>query len=182
MFTQNQLEILAIFMSHQEKDYNLSEIGRILKKKPGVIQKTMNALEKWGILSSLKRGNQRLYKINNNFRLFLELKSIVEKTTGAEGLLRTAVKDIKGINTALIYGSYVKDALRPESDIDLLVAGNPKSLDDLLEKIEKLEKKINREINYKIYSMNEFDDKRKSHDPFLDEVLNDKYILLKGKL
>ena len=180
MFTKNQFEILSIFFTHPEKDYNLTEIGEIIKKKPGVFKKTMDSLEKWGILISRKRGNQRLYKIYENFRFISEMKSMVEKTFGAEGLIRDLVNSIKGIKTAFIYGSYAKDALRPDSDIDLLIVGNPNIEDELLGKITILEKKIDREINYTFHSLKDYKENIKKKNPFLEEVLNDKYILLKG--
>jgi hypothetical protein len=45
-----------------------------------------------------------------------------------------------------------------------------------------VEKAIGREINYKLYTEKDFRQKRKDKDPFLTEVLTDKYILLKGTI
>ena len=68
------------------------------------------------------------------------------------------------------------------SDIDILIIGSERGEDFLLSQIESIEKKIQREINYKVYSQKEFKEKLKGKDPFLQEVLSDKYILIKGKL
>lgn len=183
MFTDNQIQILAILTNHPTKEYYLSELGMILKKHPGIFQKGINSLEKRGLIVSRRRGNQRLFKINQAHPLFPEIKGIAQKTKGIEGMLETAVKDIKGISIALIYGSYAEGRMRPDSDVDILVvATDPRAEDVLLEKIDSIEQKLQREINYKIYEKKEFEKKIKGKDPFLEELLSDKYILLKGRL
>ena len=73
--------------------------------------------------------------------------------------------------------------MRPDSDVDLLVVTANRNVEDaLLEKINIIEQKLQREVNYKIYEKNEFEKKIKEKNPFLLEILSDKYILLKGKI
>ena len=81
----------------------------------------------------------------------------------------------------ILFGSKARGEDSAESDIDLLIVseGN-KSEDLLLKRLSSVERKIQREINYKFYLANEFRKQLRSHDPFLEEVLGDKYILLKG--
>ena len=54
--------------------------------------------------------------------------------------------------------------------------------DKVIKGISVIERKIGREINYKFYEQKEFLKKKKSKDAFLDEVLNDRYIPLKGTI
>lgn len=183
MFTKYQKQILAVLISQPEKERYLSELGKVLGRHPGVFLKGINSLEKQGIILSRKRGNQRLFKVNSNNPLFEEIKSIVQKTEGVEGLLRGLVCGIKGISIALIYGTYARGALRSDSDIDLLVVTSDRKAEDiLLEEIGSIERKLQREINYKVYSSREFAKKRKEKDPFVAEILFEAYILLKGRL
>lgn len=169
-------------MNSPEEGYYLSEIGRFLGKAPGVFQKAINSIEKQGFLRSYKRGNQRVYKINRTHPLFFEVERIVQKTEGIEGLLKEAVEKIKDIKIALIFGSYAKDDIRPNSDIDLLVVGTQgKTEEKVLKATTEIEEKINREVNFTIYSGKEFKQKLKDKNPFLMEVLSDKYILIKGR-
>ncbi|MFH0948365.1 MAG: ArsR family transcriptional regulator [Elusimicrobiota bacterium] len=182
MYTDNQTQILATLTSHLDKEYYLSELGEILQKHPGVFQRGINSLERQGIIISHKKGNQRLFSINKKHPLFNEIKAIIQKTMGAEGLLRKKVLEIKEISIALIYGTYARDKMRSDSDIDILIVGDIRVEDILLKKIEKIEKKLQREINYKLYSKIEFVKKRKTKDPFLEEILSDRYILLKGTI
>jgi predicted nucleotidyltransferase len=181
LFSQNQMEILALLYAHPGEEFYLSQIGQSINKKPGVFQRGINALVKNGILKSRPRGNQRLFTVNNEYPFLNEIRSIVTKSTGIEGLLRDFVNNQKPIKTAVIFGSFAKNHLGPHSDIDLLLVTKDKKIEDsLILGLHVIENKIQREINYKIYLSREFNDKIAAHDEFLQEILNDKYILLKG--
>jgi DNA-binding transcriptional ArsR family regulator len=175
--------ILALLYSHEDEEYYFSEIGRALGKPPGVFQRGINSLDEQGIIQSRKKGNQRLFRINKENILFKELKSIVERTCGAEFMLRDLVNKIKEIELALIFGSYANNTMQINSDIDLILVTKSANIEDsLLESITAIEKKLLREINYSIYTQKEFYQKLKANDPFIEEVLSNKYLLLKGKL
>lgn len=182
-FTKNQSQILAILLSQMDKEYSLSELGEIIKKHPGVFKRGIDSLCKQNIILGRKSGNQRLFKINNKNLFFNEIKGIIEKSVGIRGLLSSLIKNIKGINIALIYGSYASVKMRADSDIDLLIVVNTvKVEDELMDKLKNAERRLQREINYKMYTKNEFQAKLKNKDPFLNEVLGSQYILLKGEI
>lgn len=181
MFTPNQLAILNIFFLHPDREFYVRELGRILSKQPGVFQKTLASLEQNAILISHRRGNQKLFKLNEKYPMLAELRGIVQKTSGIETRLAAIVKKINGLKLAILFGSYVKGGLRKSSDIDILLVGDPKCEDIILRKLTAIEKELVREINYKFYSETEFRKKEKS-DPFILEILSDKYQILKGSL
>jgi predicted nucleotidyltransferase len=182
MFTDNQLRVLALLMSQPDKEYYLSELGEMLGKKPGIFQRGINSLDEQGIVRSRRRGNLRFFSINREHTLYPEIKRIVEKTVGVEGLLRKMFEGMDDVAVALIYGSYAKDTMRADSDIDLVIVGKSRAETKLLREIKKIEKSVDREINFSLYTKKEFAEKRRKKDAFLEEVLSDKYILLKGTL
>ncbi|MBI4845990.1 MAG: nucleotidyltransferase domain-containing protein [Candidatus Omnitrophica bacterium] len=183
MFTELQSQILAILIENPQKEFYFSQLGQILGRHPGVFQKGLNSLEKEGVISSRRRGNQRLLCVNSSYPFFEEVKSIIKKSYGIEGMLREIVTRIKEIKIALIYGSYPRGKMRVESDVDLLVVlSNLKAEDELMIRLSEAEKKAGREINYKMYSMAEFFRKLAEKDPFLTEILSERIILMKGKI
>lgn len=183
MFTELQSQILGILTENPQKEFYLSQLGHILGRHPGVFQKGLNSLEKEGLISSRRQGNQRLFRLNSAHPFFEEVKSIIRKSRGIEGLLRKIVGRIKAVQIAFIYGSYPKGKMRAESDIDVLVVlSDLKAEDELMNRISRVEKKMGREINYKMYSIAEFSRKRAEKDPFLTEILAEEIILLKGKI
>lgn len=180
MFSPNQQVLLTLFLSNPSQEHHLHEIGRILGKEPGVFQKALNSLEGEGILKSRLRGNQRLVSLNRQYPLLKEVTRIIQKTVGIEALLKEVVDKEPGIQTAFIFGSYAKKKMRSNSDIDLILVGEKRAEDVVLEALSKIEKQIQREMNPKFYSPKEYAAKKRQKDPFLMEVLKDALIVLKG--
>jgi len=181
LLTKNRAELLKLFLTNPEKAFYMQEIGRILEKKPGTFQRTLNNMVSEGILTSEYRANARFFKANKKYPIYKELKSIVFKTVGIQGSIREMLEEIGNIKFAFIYGSYAKGKENYLSDIDLVIIGSPNE-DKLIEELDELEKKIRREISYKIYSFKELKNEIKKKEPFTLEILRDKKIVLIGRL
>lgn len=80
--SKNSAKLLKLFYSYPEQSFYLHEIGRILKKKPGVFQRTLNNMEQQGIVASEFKANARYFKTNKEYPFYKELKSIVFKSEG----------------------------------------------------------------------------------------------------
>ncbi|MBU1726117.1 MAG: nucleotidyltransferase domain-containing protein [Candidatus Omnitrophica bacterium] len=173
--------LLGYFCTNSDARLYLRQAAVILGEDPGNLSKELTHLESIGIFSSTLSGKQRYYSLNKQYPLFNELKSVVFKTIGVEAALKEMVISLSGLSKAFIYGSFAKDEEKAQSDIDILLVGNF-SEDELIKKLTPLESKLQREINYTIYSPQEFAKKSKIRGSFLSEVLKTKFILLKGKL
>ena len=178
--SKNQLLLLRIFYTNPHRSFYMQEIGRILEKKPCVFQRTLNALVEEGLLKSEYRAGARFFQVDTLYPLYSEIKRIIAKSVGVGDALREITNRLEEVKLALIYGSFAKGSERMDSDVDILVVGRPQLEVRLLKEIGQLEKKIQREINYKLYSKSEYRKKRAEADPFLQEVLTDQIILLKG--
>jgi predicted nucleotidyltransferase len=177
--TKNQAELLRLFFTNPDKAFYMQQIGRILGKKPGVFQRTLNNLVSENILKSEYKANARYFKINKSYPLYKELKSIIFKTVGVVGSIRTVLEKINNLNIAFIYGSYAKKGQNSLSDIDILIIGKPNE-DKLSSYLDNLEEKLQREINYKLYSLANFKKDIEVKEPFISEILEDKKIMIKG--
>jgi predicted nucleotidyltransferase len=177
--TKNRAELLKLFLTNPDKTFYMQEIGRILRKKPGIFQRTLNNMVSEGILESEYKANARYFKANKNYLLYKELKSIVSKTVGVEGSIRKVLEKIGNIKFAFIYGSYAKAKENYLSDIDLVVIGNPDE-DELVKRLDRLEENLQREINYKFYRLKEIKREIKEKEPFILEILRDKKIIIIG--
>ncbi|MFH0940503.1 MAG: nucleotidyltransferase domain-containing protein [Candidatus Omnitrophota bacterium] len=138
-------------------------------------------MENEGIFSSRTRGNQRYFMLNKKYPLYREMRSVIFKTIGIEGRLREIMDSVEGIEFAAIYGSFASGHENSKSDVDILIIGDP-DRDDLMERIEKIEKEIAREINYNVYSQDDFFKRVKKKDSFFINVLKRPKIILKGRL
>lgn len=174
-------KVLVYFFTNPETNVYVRELAFFLKEDPGNLSKELSKLEKEKVLTALARGNQKNIFLNKKYPLYHELKAIIFKTIGVEGSLKKIIGEEKGIALAFIYGSFAQAKETASSDIDLCIVGHPEE-DKLLEKIERLEKILNREINYNIYPEKEFQAKLKKKDSFFQNILKRPKIFLKGSL
>jgi len=177
--TKNRAELLKLFFTNSDRAFYMQEIGRILGKKPGTFQRTLNNLVSEGTLESEYRANARYFKVNKNYPLHEELKSIVFKTVGVSGSLKDVLERVGNVEFAFIYGSFAKAKENYMSDIDLIIIGD---LDEnrLIRELDKLEEQLQREINYKLYTLKEFRKEVERRTPFLVEILRDKKVMVMG--
>lgn len=165
-------KILQLFFSDVKKKYYLRELERLLGLSVANIRRELLSMEKAGLFEKEKMGNQTHYFLKKDSSLFNEYKSIVFKTIGIEGTLRKELKKIKGIKRAFIFGSFAKNKEDSSSDIDLMIIGEDIDEDILIEKINKLEKILRREINYHIWGQKEFEKKAKT-ESFIQSILEE---------
>jgi len=171
--------IFQLYFAHPEKKYYLRELERILNLPVQNIRREFLVLEKNGIFIREKQGNQVYYSLNAKSPIFPELKSIVSKTIGAQGNLKKILTAIAGIKIAFIFGSFANGKEDSLSDIDLMIVGEINE-NMLVRKISKLENKLDREINYHIFSQKEFAKRIKEKDFFIMKILSKPVIFLIG--
>ena len=106
--------------------------------------------------------------------------SIVDKTVGINALLKEAFSKAE-IDCAFIFGSFARGKEQARSDVDLIVVGRirMKALSILLSKVQK---KIGREINPHIYTVEEFKQKISEKNHFLTTVLQSDIREILGKI
>lgn len=174
-------KLLTYFFTNTSAHLYVREIAVVLHEDAGNLSKELKRLESIGVFASSMKGKQKYFSLNNKHPLYKELKSIIFKTVGVEGALKEIANNVEGIALSFVYGSFAKDRQNSSSDIDLLIVGNPEE-DGLMKKIESLEKKLLREINYNIYQKREFSDKIKKKDSFIMNIIKRPKIILRGSI
>jgi len=177
--TKNRAGILRLLFTNPDKSFYMQEIGRILGKKPGNFQRTINTMEKEGVIISEYKANARYFKVNKEYPLYKEMKSIVFKTVGVAGILTESLQKLGDVKYAFIYGSYAKAKENNLSDIDLIIIGSCPE-EALINRLDAIEELLRREVNYKIYTVDMFKKELKGEEPFLENILKDKKIMLIG--
>lgn len=172
-------DLLTLYFTNTEKKYYLRELERMLKHSVANIRRELLKLEEAGLFLREDRGNQVYYYLNKSFPLFDELKSIIFKTSGVPQVLRNVLGSLKDkdIAHAFLYGSFAKKEEREDSDIDLLIIGKVNE-DELIEKLNEIEQKLQREINYSIYSKEGFQTQKEKRNPFILDVIEGKKLFL----
>jgi len=174
--TKNRAALLRLFYTNPDQSYYMQEIGRILGKKPGYFQRTLNKMVDEQILVSEPKANVRYFKANKDYQLYEELKSIVFKTVGVLGSIREIFQNVGGVEYCFIYGSFAKNEQTSMSDVDLVVVGDVDE-DIIIKKLDRLEQVLKREINY---TLNEFRRVLRNKEPFVSEIVRDKKTMVIG--
>lgn len=167
--SRDEEKLLNYYYLNPHARHYLRELARIFEVDPSNLQKKLWQLESIGLFISEKQGKERYYRINDSHPLYAEYKALFSKTTGVPHILKKTLRKIKGIRKAYIYGSFARDMLTPESDIDLLIIGNVSHI-EITSVLLPLEKTLGRYFQNVILTEEEFEQRRKNKDPFLKEL------------
>lgn len=163
-------KVLTYFFTNPHQELHLREIARILEIDPGNLSKEMEKIEAEKIFKTIKKGNLKIYSLNLKYPLYKEIKKIIDKTIGIEKKLQEVLRKTTKIDVAFIYGSFAKEKEDRFSDIDLMIIGNPNE-DILISGTSSIETNLKREINYNIFSSQEFRKGLEKKEVFLEEII-----------
>src|SRR5512147_471215 len=100
-------EVLALLLNNSEERFYVREIATLLRKNPSGVKRELDNLEKMGILASKRVANLKYFQAEKKSPLFAELKSLIAKSLGASGALKTLLKS-SGAKIAFIYGPFAE--------------------------------------------------------------------------
>ncbi|HBQ21111.1 MAG: hypothetical protein A2Z91_00830 [Deltaproteobacteria bacterium GWA2_38_16] len=175
-----RVKLLTLFVMSPTRAFYQRELERLLGVPIRSIQQEVEKLVNIDFLTSEISGNRVYFKVNKNFMLFNELKKIVLKTEAVGDFIQKDLMNLSRIRFSFIFGSFAADKETPQSDIDLMIIGSV-GAKLLSSTIQKISEKTGREINFRLYSEEEFLEKFKQSDSFIKQVALGKKIYLIGR-
>ena len=180
LFPRTRQAILSAVLLRPDKWWYLTDLAKHLEVSPSSLQRELASLVNGDLLVSRKDGKRVYYKVNQDCPIVEELQAIFVKTSGIADVINSSLKKFSGsIEIAFVYGSVARTEELSTSDVDVMIIGDV-GLADLAPGLRHAEKALSREINPTIYSRREFLQRRKEGDSFIDTVLSDSKIFLKG--
>jgi len=173
------VDLLSILFLHPKKEYHVNELARLTGRFPRSVHLALRRLEELGLVKVRREGNLKQVCANQDNPIYPELKSIIYKTVGLGDTLRKALENLGVVERAFIYGSVAKGTESLASDVDLMIIGQV-NLDELSERLNEVEKKLNREVNYVIFSPEEWLVRLERGDSFVLDVESGEKIELLG--
>jgi predicted nucleotidyltransferase/predicted transcriptional regulator with HTH domain len=161
--------LLAYYFTNPTVRLHLRDIAQRLNIDPSNLSKEFTRLEREGLFRSEVNGRQKYFQLNREYPLFDEVRKIVTKTIGAAPLIAQSLKRIEGIDEAYLYGSFAHNQRDAASDIDVLVIGDPRE-EALAQAVSRLERQLGREINYTVFTPQEFEARCAQKDAFLENI------------
>lgn len=180
LFGRTRTALLGLLLAHPDEWLHLRQIARESGTSAGTAHRELQVLVNLGLLLREPGPTAVRFKANAGHPVFPELKNLFAKTSGASELLRAGLEKLGAtVELAFIYGSVARGEERAGSDIDLLVIG-PASLADVLKAIRPALETLRREVNPAVYSRAEFARKAAEGHSFIQRVLQEPKIFLKG--
>ena len=180
LFPKARQQILSTLLLDVSKPWYLSDMAQHNRTTPSTLQRELAALVKVGILSKTRDGNRTYYQADSTCPVLPELRSLIIKTSGLVGQVRTALQPLAAeIRVAFVYGSFATHSERSSSDVDLLVVGSVK-LARLALALRPLEAQLSRPINPSLYSEPEFVERVHSGRHFVTALLSGPKLFILG--
>ncbi len=173
-------DILGALLLNPDRWWYMSDLAKHIGRAISSLQRELASLRDAGILESKREGNRVYYRADSDCPIYLELRSIITKTTGLiDQILVVLTPHKKRIQLAFIYGSMARYDDESTSDVDLFIIGEL-GISDLYPSLKEVENQISREITPIIYSAEEFREKLDDGNHFLNSILETERLLILG--
>jgi predicted nucleotidyltransferase len=157
LFSKVQQRVLGLIFAHPDRSFYTSEIIRIVHSGTGAVERELSRLQRSGLVSVKRIGNQKHYRANQEAPIFAELHGLVLKTMALQEPLKTALEPYADtIKTAFVYGSVAKGTDNARSDIDLMVIGDGLNYSELYSALNDVEDRVRRKINPMFLSVDQW--------------------------
>lgn len=173
-------EIFRLLFDGAGEELHMRELERQSGCAIGTIQTELKKLARLDLVASRRDGNRLYYGARRGHPLYADLCSLVQKTVGVVGLLRTALADGPDIDCAFIFGSLARHEEQAGSDIDLMVIGTI-GLRTLSSRLAAITQQCGRELNPHVLSAGEFQARLRQNEHFLSNVMHSPKLFIRGE-
>jgi DNA-binding transcriptional ArsR family regulator len=179
LFPKGRARLLKVLCATPNTELHLRELTRQSGLSLATIQEELEKLRAADLVLSRRDGNRRYYKANSSHPIFPDLRQIVLKTAALGDVLADALRGIKEVDLAFVFGSLAGQDGNASSDVDLMVIGSA-GLRTLAPGLRKASEKIGREINPHTYTKVDWRSKRRARNGFLKNVMESEKLFVKG--
>jgi len=171
LFSKVQQRVLALIFGHSDRSFYTSEIVRSVRSGTGAVERELSRLQRSGLVSVERIGNQKHYRANHQSPIFEELQSLVLKTVALTEPLRKALQPYSDkINAAFVYGSVAKGTDTARSDIDLMVIGDELNYSEAYAATQNAENVLGRKVNAIFLSPDDWERKASQKGSFVNKI------------
>lgn len=174
-----RVKILELFFTRPEEMFYVRELTRVISEEINAVRRELDRLLESGLIKSEQRGNRLYYSLNHRYLLFQELLQAVTKSSGLGKKIRRLRRKLGTIDYVMFSGRYIRGMKPTHDEVDILIVGEV-----VLPELELLMKedqaRLDREINYAVFSLEEFEFRKARRDPFVMEVLYGTRVMVIG--
>lgn len=179
MLSRVRVKLMQWFFTHPTEPFYVREISRMVKEEINAVRRELERMVGSSLLKSEERGNRVYYRLNPGYLYFQELQRMVAKSTGLGKKLRKFQRKMGDVQYAVFTSQFVEHAPSHPDRVDVLVIGEV-VLAELEALIKEEQQERQQEINYAVFSIDEFEFRKSRRDPFITDFLFGSRIMVIG--
>lgn len=179
MISKTRVKMMELFFLRPSEMYYVREITRATKEEINAVRRELERMLEYGLLKSEERGNRLYYYLNTKYVYFQELQQMVAKSIGLGRKLRKLQRKLGSISFVMFSARFVQGKRPRQDEVDMLVIGEV-VLPELQALIKEEEEILQREVNYAVFSGEEFKFRKTRRDPFVMDILLGSRVMVIG--
>lgn len=148
--SETQFRLLGELFTRPGLEATVGEIAQWIEAPQPSVSREIARLEAAGLLRTRKEGNRRLVTAEDSSPVAADLRSMLAKLYGPVAEIRSAVRQLSGVQEARIFGSFARRWLGEPgpvpNDVDLLIVGDV-GIDAVWSLAADLSRRLGIEIN-----------------------------------
>lgn len=179
MMSRVRVRLVELFYGNPNEMYYVRQITREIGEEINAVRRELDRMAKNGLIKSEQRGNRLYYQLNPNYYYYPELLQLVAKSTGLGKKFNKLKSKLGKLKYVLFTGKFAKHSSRSHDDVDILIVGQA-VLPEVTKIVQEEEKKRGREINFTVFSNEEFEFRKQRRDPFIQDILSGSRVMIIG--
>lgn len=179
MLSRVRVKVMELFFTHPDGIYYVREITREIKEEINAVRRELDRMTQTGLLRSESRGNRLYYNLNPRYFFYPELQQMVAKSTGLGKKVIKNRSRLGDLQFVMFSGKFIRKARPRQDEVDLLVIGDV-VLPELQTLVKEEEAQLGREMNYAVFSLDEFNFRKTRRDPFIMDILFGTRVMIIG--
>lgn len=179
MMSRVRVRLIELFYSNPSEMYYVRQITREVEEEINAVRRELDRMIECGVIKKEQRGNRLYYFLNTQYYYYQDLLSMVAKSVGLGKKINKYKSKLGKVIFVVFSGKFAKHLPRAHDDVDMFVVGDV-VLPELTLLVQEEEKKRGREINFTVFSSEEFEFRKQRRDPFIVDILSGSRIMVVG--
>ena len=179
LISEVRVNILKQMLPTPDKSYHVRALVRAVDTEINAVRRELARLHSIGLLRRRPSGNRIYYSVDTASPYYPELLALIAKDGGVGAAIIDNLKKLGDVRFAVLSKAFIRGRQSSVLDVDLFLVGTV-NLDVLKETIEKEQKKLNKEVNYSVMSLEDFEFRKRKGDSLITKILSQSRTMLIG--
>lgn len=179
--SETQLRLLGLLVLEPRRKWTVNELAAATRAPRQSVHRELERAVQAGLITRDNEARPHRFRAATRSPLYRPIRNLLELTVGVESQLRRAFEDEEGIDFAVIHGSWARGEAGGDSDIDVLVVGEP-DVTSVRRLVRDVGRAVGRRVDTVVFSRDEFRKRRARRDGFLEKTLGEPHVVIAGSL